>query len=140
MAGGPKLPFQRYKAGTKPQALSRLVDLVERDCRYPIDDERVAQFRNQLLTAWAATLSEAAGSAHAVLALHEFRNDQRPDHKAKRNDAELARFADVVLGCELPSPGSPCWCVWVPDVAGSDAALYVAHVVTDLRGASVRPE
>jgi hypothetical protein len=55
------------------------------------------------------------------------------------NGAELARFADSVLGCDLPAPGSVPWCMRVPDIRGVSAALYVAHVVTDLREAALRP-
>ena len=91
----------------------------------------------QLLTAWAGTLADAADTAHAVFAAHEFRTDQRPEDKSSLNGAELTRFADAILGCDLPSPDSVPWCACVPDVAGIHAALYVAHVVTDLRGAAL---
>ena len=50
------------------------------------------------------------------------------------NGAELTRFAHAILGCHLPAPDAVPWCARVPDVAGINAALYVAHVVTDLRG------
>jgi hypothetical protein len=130
-AGNAKLKNPNSKAAT------RLTELVERLSRYPIDDARVASLRYQLLTAWAGTLADATDAAHAVLAVHEFRTDQRPEDKSVLNGAELARFADVVLGCELPTPQDPPWCVRVPDVGGTQAALYVAHVLTDLRGEAV---
>jgi hypothetical protein len=85
-----------------------------------------------LLTGWAGTLSDAAGHDHAVFAIHEFRTDQRPDDKTKKNRKALDGFADAVLGCELPAGGPP-WCAPIPDVEGVDAKLYLAHVVTDLR-------
>lgn len=119
------------------RASTRLNELVERLCRFGIDDARVAELRYQLLTAWAGTLADAKEAAHAVLAVHEFRTDERPEDKSALNGAEIARFADLVLGCELPSPQEPPWCARVPGVEGVPAALYVAHVVTDLRSASV---
>ena len=125
------------RANRNSNASARLTDLVSRLCRYPIDDARVALLRYQLLTAWAGTLADAADTAHAVFAVHEFRTDQRPEDKSSLNGAELARFADAILGCDLPSPDAVPWCVSVPDVAGIHAALYVAHVATDLRGAAV---
>jgi uncharacterized protein DUF6946 len=125
------------QANPNSSASARLTDLVTQLCRHPIDDARVAGLRYQLLTAWAATLVDAADSAHAVFAVHEFRTDQRPEDKSLLNGAELARFADAILGCDLPSPEALPWCVRVPDVTGIHAALYVAHVVTDLRGAAL---
>jgi hypothetical protein len=119
-------------------ASTRLADLQKRLCRYPLDDPRVALLRYQLLTAWAGTLAEASQAAHAVFVLHEFRTDQRPEDKAAANGAELARFADAVLGCQLPDHDAIPWCVDVPGVANLDAQLYVAHVVTDLRSSTIR--
>jgi hypothetical protein len=95
--------------------------------------------RYQLLTAWAGTLTNAAGAAHAVLVLHEFRTDQRPDDKSTLNGAELIHFGEAVLGCNLPHSRTIPWCFRVPDLAGVSAALYVAHVVTDLRTRVVAP-
>ncbi len=120
-------------ANANSKANERLNDLVARLCRHPIEDPRVAALRYQLLTAWAGTLVSGAGAAHVVLAVHEFRTDGRPDDKSEFNADELGRFASAVLGCEIPSADSIPWCVGVPDVEGVDAALYVAHVVTDLR-------
>ncbi len=120
-------------ANPKSKASERLDDLVTRFCRHPIYDPEVAALRYQLLTAWAGTLVSAAHAEHAVLAVHEFRTDERPKDKSGVNADELGRFASTVLGCELPDADGIPWCVRVPDVAGVDAALYVAHVVTDLR-------
>lgn len=111
----------------------RITELVSRLCRYPISDSRAGAIRYQLLTAWAGTLADATEMSHAVFALHEFRTDERPDDKSSANNDELARFADAVLGCELPTAGPLPWCVRVPDACGVKAALYVAHLVTDLR-------
>jgi hypothetical protein len=126
-----------HTANPKSNASARVLGLVARHCRYPIEDRRVNELRYQLLTAWAGTLADADATAHAVFALHEFRTDQRPEDKSSHNGAELARLADAVLGCTLPPAGSVPWCVRVPDVAGVPARLYVAHVVTDLRGAAL---
>jgi hypothetical protein len=125
------------QANPNSNAFARLTDLVTRLCRYPIDDARVAGLRYQLLTAWAGTLADSADTAHAVFAVHEFRTDQRAEDKSVLNGAALTRFADAILGCDLPAPGAAPWCVRVPDVAGIHAALYVAHVVTDVRGAAL---
>jgi hypothetical protein len=114
------------------QASARLDDLLARLCQYPADDARAGALRYQLLTAWAGTLSDAAGAAHAVFVLHEFRTDERPEDRSAHNRSELDRFANAVLRCELPGRMAP-WCTRVPDVVGIDAGLYVAHVVTDLR-------
>jgi hypothetical protein len=124
-------------ANPNSNASARLADLQRRLCRHSLDDPEVAKLRYQLLTAWAGTLAEASEAAHAVLVLHEFRTDQRPEDKSVANDAELARFADVVLGCQLPDHDAIPWCVDVPRVANLDAQLYVAHVVTDLRSATI---
>jgi hypothetical protein len=122
------------QANPRSNAEARLTDLVARLCRFPITDSRVAQIRYQLLTAWAGTVADAAHASHAVLALHEFRTDDRPEDKALLNGADLERFADAVLGCDVPSAGTAPWCIRVPNAPNVDAALYVAHVVTDLRG------
>jgi hypothetical protein len=112
---------------------------VKRFCRAPIDDEELSKLRYQLLTGWAGTLADAKGAAHAVFAVHEFLTDDRKDDKFAANDAELARCTDLVLEYELPAGRSRPWCVRVPDVAGVDAALYLAHVSTDLRRETLRP-
>ncbi len=124
-------------ANANSNASTRLANLQKRLCRYPVDDPRVALLRYQLLTAWAGTLAEASEATHAVFVLHEFRTDQRPEDKAAANGAELARFADAVLGCQLPDHDAIPWCVDVPGVADLDAQLYVAHVVTDLRSSTI---
>jgi len=128
------------KAGrTNPRsnASARLNDLVARFCPHPPNDDRVEALRYQLLTAWAGTLADAVGSAHAIFAVHEFRTDRRPDDKTAINGAELQRFGEVVLDCEVPPPGTVPWCVRVPNVPDVSAALYVAHLVTDLRADNV---
>jgi hypothetical protein len=66
-----------------------------------------------------------------------WRADSSPLPNHMLNGAELARFADAILGCDVPAADAVPWCVRVPDVAGIRAALYVAHVVTDLRGAAL---
>lgn len=71
--------------------------------------------------------------------LHEFRADKRSDDKSALNGAELARFAEAVLGCDIPDSRGIPWCIRVPDVADVDAALYIAHAVTDLREAALIP-
>lgn len=124
---------QTLSANPKSKASKRLDDLVTRFCRHQVNDPRVAALRYQLLTAWAGTLVSAAGAEHAVLAVHEFRTEERPKDKSRVNADELGRFASAVLGCELPDADGIPWCVRVPDVANVDVALYVAHVVTDLR-------
>jgi hypothetical protein len=86
----------------KSKASARLDHLIGRLCRYPTDDARVGALRYQLPTGWAATLSDAGGTAHEVFALHEFRTDERPEHRSAQNRDELDRFADAVLGCDLP--------------------------------------
>ncbi|MGA2014672.1 MAG: hypothetical protein ABSH51_29655 [Solirubrobacteraceae bacterium] len=127
------------RANARSKASARVADLVERLCRFPSADPRVASLRYQLLTAWAGTLADADGAAHAVFALHEFRTDERPEDKSGVNGAELSRFGDSVLGWQLPDSQTVPWCVRVPDRAGVSAALYVAHVVTDLRASTVLP-
>lgn len=124
---------QALNANPNSKAIERLNDLVTRFCRHPLEDPRAAAVRYQLLTAWAGTLVSGTGAVHLVLAVHEFRTDERPDDKSDVNADELGRFASAVLGCELPGANSIPWCVRVPDVVGVDAALYVAHIVTDLR-------
>lgn len=124
---------QALSANPKSKASERLNGLVTHFCHRPADDPQVAALRYQLLTAWAGTLVSAAGTEHAVLAAHEFRTDERPKDKSSVNADELNRFASAVLGCELPDADGIPWCVRVPDAEGVDAALYVAHVATDLR-------
>jgi len=123
---------QAKEAKPDSKALARLDDLLDRFCRYPGDDPRTKALYYQLLTGWAGTLTDAASADHAVFAVHEFRTDQRPDDKTFANRVQLDRFADAVLGCELPAV-TPPWCVRVPAVKGLDAKLYLAHLITDLR-------
>jgi hypothetical protein len=121
----------------RSNAAQRLDDLLERFCRYPADDPRTNVLRYQLLTGWAGTLTDAAGHRHAVFAVHEVRTDELPDNKTGHNRQALDRFADAVLGCELPDADPP-WCMRVPKVDGVDAKLYLSHVMTDLRSAASR--
>jgi hypothetical protein len=122
---------------SRSKAVQRLDDLLRRLCRYSPDDPRTQALHYQLLTAWAGTLADAGGHDHAVFVLHEFRTDQRPDDKTTSNREALDRFAEAVLGCELPRRAPP-WCLRVPGVDGVDAKLYAAHVMTDLRDSRVR--
>jgi hypothetical protein len=121
----------------RSKATQRLDDLLRRLCRYPPDDARAQALQYQLLTAWAGTLADAAGHDHAVLALHEFQTNERPEDKTTHNRESLDRFADAVLDCELPDRAPP-WCLRIPDKDGLGTKLYLAHVVTDLRGTRVR--
>jgi molybdenum cofactor cytidylyltransferase len=109
-------------------------DLVGRLCRFGPEDPRVGKLRYQLLTAWAGTLADAAEAAHAVFVVHEFRTDDRPADKSRVITAELSDSADAVLGCEIPTADAVPWCVELPRVREVPARLYLAHVVTDLRG------
>jgi hypothetical protein len=73
-------------------APERLQGLLARFVNYPTSEPRVQTMRYQLLTALAGTLSEAeeCGAAHAVLMVHEFLTDQRPDAEIVRDhDREL---------------------------------------------------
>jgi hypothetical protein len=119
----------------RSKAEKRLVDLVR---GLELSDPRIEDVRYQLLPAWAGTLASTDGFKHAVLAVHEFRTDARPRDKAKVNDTALALFTEVALGRELNPDRSIPWCVRLPDVAGIDAALYLAHVVTDLTTATLK--
>ena len=121
----------------RSNASARLEDLVRRFCGTGADDPRVAQLRYQLLTAWAGTVADARGADHAALVVHEFRTDERPDDKTSSNAAELARFGQLALSADLPTDGSLPWCARVPDLEDVDAAMYVAHIVTDLRSAAI---
>jgi hypothetical protein len=129
------LAVKAKEKNSKSKADKRLDDLVERFGR---GDARIEGVRYQLLTAWAGTLASADGSRHAVLAVHEFRTDARPKDKAAANDKALELFAEVVLGLHLARDRTIPWCERVPDVAGIEAALYLAHVVTDLTTESLR--
>ena len=139
---GDQVAAQRQRAESalvknpRSKAAQRLDDLLTRLCRYPADDPRSNALQYQLLTGWAGTLSDATGHQHAVFAIHEFRTDQRPEDKTEHNRAALDQFADAVLGCKLPDARPP-WCMPVPDIDGVDAKLYIAHVMTDLRGAAI---
>ena len=127
---GATVAKQRVIAATAKQknarskADRRLADLVD---GLELGGPRIEDVRYQLLTAWAGTLASADGFEHAVLAVHEFRTDARPRDKTKANGAALALFTDVLFGLELNPDRSIPWCVRLPDVAGIDAALYLAQ-------------
>jgi hypothetical protein len=134
---------EQEKAATKAgagnprsQASERLADLITTYCKFPREDPRVSELRYQLLTAWAGTIADSKGADHAVLALHEFLTDDRPDDRFEENGRELEVFGEVVLGSVLPAAES-AWCVRVPDAPGTTARLYVAHLTTDLRTATL---
>lgn len=124
-----KTAAKAKQKNAKSKAEKRLHDLVD---SLGHGDPRVESVRYQLLTAWAGTLASAAGSKRAVLVVHEFRTDARPKDKTAINGKALDLFADVVLKVQLPSDRAVPWCQRLPDVVGIDAALYLAHVVTDL--------
>jgi hypothetical protein len=93
--------------------------------------------RYQLLTALAGTLSEAKkhGARHAVLMIHEFLTDERPDDAlVLEHDRDLHNFVTTVFDCEPPSLQHAPWCI---DVSGMpwavECKLYLARAVTDLR-------
>jgi len=136
---GEQLERARKALDSNPRskAAERVYGLIERFCEQGIEDKRIAALRYQLLTAWAGTMEDAAGAAHAVFVVHEFRTDDRPEDKSPMIAAELAAFAGTVLGCSLPSADAIPWCVEVPSVTEVAAQLYVAHVVTDLRSVAV---
>jgi hypothetical protein len=120
-----KLAEKALAANPGSQAQLRLTDLVSSLCGCAVTEPRVQNLRYQLLTAWAGTLADAADAAHAVLALHEFRTDARPDDKSPVNNDELARFATEVFGIKLPGAEGIPWCVPVPNVAGVKARLLL---------------
>jgi hypothetical protein len=132
-AAAKKAAKKAKEANKSSNASARLSDLVGSLCGCSADDPRVAKLRYQLLTAWAGTLAEADGAAHAVMAVHEFRTDERPDDKSALNGEEISRFGAVVLGCDLPGHGQAPWCARVSTKADTSPALYFAHTVTDLR-------
>ena len=119
----------------RSKAEQRLVDLVD---SLGLGDPRIEDVRYQLPTAWAGTVASADGFKHVVLAVHEFRTDARPRDKTKANGTALELLTDVVLGLDM-NPGRRIpWCTRLPDVAGIDAAVYLAHVVTDLTTAALK--
>src|SRR3954453_16007599 len=93
--------------------------------------------RYPLLTALAGTLSEAEerGAQHAVLMVHEFLTDERPNAEIVReHDRDLRNFATTVFGRELPATQPVPWCVDVSGMPWSgDRKLYLARAISDLR-------
>lgn len=125
------------QAGKTSNAQDRLTGLLERFVGYPAAEQRVQELRYQLLTALAGTLSEAeeAAALHAVLMIHEFLTDQRPDEKSIReHDRDLHNFVTTVFDQEPPPAHDAPWCI---DVSGMPWAgkqkLYLARAITDLR-------
>ena len=106
------------KAGKTSNAPERLNGLLERFVDYPASEQRVQNMRYQLLTALAGTLSEAEeqGAQHAVLMVHEFLTDERPNEEIVReHDRDLHNFATTVFDREPPSAQQAPWCI---DVSG----------------------
>jgi hypothetical protein len=93
--------------------------------------------RYQLLTALAGTLSEAEeqGAQHAVLMVHDFLTDERPNAEIVReHDRDLHNFVTTVFGLEPPSAQQAPWCIDVSGMPWSgDRKLYVARAISDLR-------
>jgi hypothetical protein len=125
------------KDGKTSNAPERLKGLLERFVDYPTSEPRVQNMRYQLLTALAGTLSEAEerGAQHAVLMVHEFLTDERPNAEIVReHDRDLHNFVTTVFGLEPPSAQQAPWCV---DVSGmpwsSNRKLYLARAISDLR-------
>jgi hypothetical protein len=121
--------------GKPTKAPERLEDLLAKYVPHSRPtEERVGLMRYQLLSALAGTQAEAAGvnAAHAILMVHEFRTDQRPEDKTQSNLAELHRFVTTVFDCEHPGPNGMPWCFEVPAPASTGEKLYIAWAVTDL--------
>lgn len=120
-------------------AEQRLESLLRRFVPYEPDADRVQQLRYQLLTALAGTEAEAAtaDAGHAVMMVHDFLTDQRPEDTTAEHDVDIHRFCTTVFDCEPPGPQHRPWCFEVPRPAGMTARLYLARAVTDLRGATL---
>lgn len=103
--------------------------------------ERVDDLRYQLLTALAGTISEAqaAGASHAVLMVHDFRTDQRPDDAAREHDRDLHAFCTALFDLEPPGSGREPWCIHLGTVEDAhEVELYLARAVTDLRADALK--
>ena len=125
------------KDGKTSNAPDRLEGLLERFVDHPASEPRVQNMRYQLLTALAGTLSEAdeRGAQHAVLMVHEFLTDERPNAEIVReHDRDLSNFVTTVFGVEPPSAQQAPWCV---DVSGKpwsgNRRLYLARAISDFR-------
>jgi len=125
------------KAGKTSNAPERLKGLLERFVNYPTSEPRVQNMRYQLLTALAGTLSEAEerGAQHAVLMVHEFLTDERPNAEIVReHDRDLHNFVTTVFDMEPPSAQQAPWCVDVSGMPWSgNPKLYLARAISDLR-------
>ena len=130
----------KREKGESTNAPERLQDLLQRYApHYEPTEERVGLMRYQLLSALAGTEAEAteSGATHAVLMVHEFRTDQRPEDKTASNMVQLHRFVTTVFDCEHPGAGATPWCIEVPAPASMSAKLYIAWAVTDLTTATL---
>lgn len=125
----------------RSNAVKRVDELVDRFVPAGTRAEAVGALRYQLFTALAGTISEAqtAGAGNAVVLVHDFRTDQRPNAAALEHDGEMSAFSNTVFGKGTPlSKGNP-WCAQVGVVADAPGVnLYLAHVITDLRAETVR--
>ena len=125
------------KDGKTSNAPERLQGLLERFVNYPASEPRVQTMRYQLLTALAGTLSEAEeqGAQHAVLMVHDFLTNERPNAEIVReHDRDLHNFVTTVFGLEPPSAQQAPWCIDVSRMPWSgDRKLYVARAISDLR-------
>jgi Domain of unknown function (DUF6946) len=129
------------KDGKTSNAPDRLKGLLERFVGYAATERRVQDLRYQLLTALAGTLSEAEkqGAQHAVLMVHEFLTDERPNEDVVReHDRDLDNFVTTIFNREPPSVQQAPWSI---EVAGmpwcGKHKLYLARAITDLRTATL---
>jgi hypothetical protein len=129
------------KHGKISNAPERLTGLLERFVGYPPSERRVQDMRYQLLTALAGTLSESEdqGAQHAVLMVHEFLTDERPNEEVLlEHDRDLHNFVTTVFDQEPPSGHQAPWCVNVSGMPwAGDRNVYLARAITDLRTATL---
>ena len=133
----------KRQKGESTNAPERLRDLLARYLPHMgPKDERVRRMRYQLLSALAGTEAEAnaAEADHAVLMIHEFLTDQRPEDKTAQHLADLRRFITSVFDREPPDAELTPWCFELPAPASMRTKLYVAWAVTDLRTATLQAE
>jgi hypothetical protein len=132
---------QAEKDGMISNAPERVKGLIKRFVGYPPAERRVQDMRYQLLTALAGTLSEADdhGAQHAVLMVHDFLTDERPDDKVVReHDRDLHTFVTSVFDAEPPSAQQAPWCIDVSSMPWvGNRKLYLARAITDLRTATL---
>jgi hypothetical protein len=125
--------------GQATNAPERLAALLNRYVPYDQAEERVRLMRYQFLSALAGTEAEAESNDadHAVLMLHDFMTDERPDDKTAEHAADWHRFCTTVFDCETPPADDVPWCFEVPAPETMQARLYLAWAVTDLRTATL---